>query len=295
MGSLLAAWGCIEQNHGVHKGILILAFSLLGVGASPIAFAATCSTVPDNTYNFVKSQMIGKIKRSKLTLAKARELPWEYSKFLGMMLEESGGDAAKVAIHGKEDDKGNYSKIKDWVYEENIVSSVSEVESNIATFLSRTNYQTNFGISQISPDQGAYNGDNHKFVRARLAEIQALAKSDPDAAIKRCGTDILFKDSNENLRAAFAKMSKCNPNLELKVTKTSTTPINDNARLSCFARIAMLCPGMHFDIMAVYPKSNWGTKDAKRKCVSALEQEVEDYFKGGSSSAPKATPVKEHN
>jgi hypothetical protein len=236
--------------------------------------------------------MIGKIKRSKLTIAKARELPWEYSKFLGMMLEESGGDAAKVAIHFKEDQKGNYSKIKDWVYEDNIYSTAAEVEANIATFLSRTNFQTNFGISQISPDQGAYNGDNHKFVRARLAEIQDLAKSDPDAAIKRCGADLLFKDSNENLRAAFSKMSKCNPTLELKVTKKSTTPINDNARLSCFARIAMFCPGMHFDIMAVYPKANWGTKDAKRKCVSALELEIEEYFNGG---APKATPVKDHN
>jgi hypothetical protein len=291
MRSSLAAREGIKQNHGVRKGQFFLIFSMVVLGISPRALSATCSTVPDNTYNFVKSQMIGKIKRGKLTLAKARELPWEYSKFLGMMLEESGGDAAKVAIHLKEDEKGSYSKIKDWEYEENIYSTAAEVEANIATFLSRTNYQTNFGISQISPDQSAYNGDNHKFVRARLAEIQALAKSDPDAAIKRCGADILFKDSNENLRAGFAKMAKCNPTLELNVTKTSTKPINDNARLSCFARIAMLCPGMHFDIMAVYPKSNWGTKDAKRKCVDALEREVEEHFKGGS---PKDGQEKDH-
>ena len=265
----------------MNKGLFI--FSVVLTSFQHLAEAATCSTVPENTYNFVKTQLIAKIKRDKLTLAKAKDLSYTYSKYLGMMLEESGGDAAKIAIHGKERSKGSYTKIKDWVHEDNILAEVKEVDANIETFISRANYQTNFGISQISPDQAAYNGDPHKFVRARLAEVQDLAKSDPAAAVKRCGANYLFKDSADDLAEAFKKISSCNPVIDVKYGRSSSTPVNDNTRLRCFARIAMYCPGMHFDIMNGYPKKNWGTAGAKVKCTSALEQEVQDHFKGGTS------------
>ncbi|MEO5667648.1 MAG: hypothetical protein ABIR96_06295 [Bdellovibrionota bacterium] len=278
----------------MHQRVLILAFFLTS-GLSGEVLAATCPSIPANTYAFVKSQLLAKIKRDHLTLAKGRDLSSEYAKDLGMLIEESGGDAAKLAIHGHEDERGSYTKIKDWEYEPNIYSTVKEVDTNIETFIDRTNFQTNFGISQLSPDQAVYQTDNHKFVKKQLLEIQALIRADTDAAIKRCGADLLFKNSHEELVDGFKKIANCNPVLDLRVTKSQSTPINDETRLRCFARIAMLCPGIHFDVLNNYPRRNWGSANAPRKCTEALEQEVVAYFGSGDSRpATIAAPSKDH-
>jgi hypothetical protein len=246
------------------------------------ARASGCSTVPENTYEFIKTQMLAKIKKERLTLVQARDLPSKFGKFLGMIIEESGGDAAKIALHGKETQKGSYTLIKDWQNKDVISASSKEVDANIETFIARANYQTNFGLAQISADQAAYAGKSHKFVQARLAEVQEMAKNNPAEAIEYCGADHLFRDSKEDLQAAFKKLAGCNPVLSTRVVGKQTLPVNDNPRLRCFARIAMMCPGMSLQIMNVYPKGNWGTADAKKKCVAPLEDEVEKLFKGGS-------------
>lgn len=244
--------------------------------------------------------MIGKIKREGMTLAKARDLPYSWGKYLGMMIEESGGDAAKLAIHGRENERGAYSRIKDWQNSDNVFSTVAEVDRNIEAFIERANYQTNFGISQLSPDQAVYASKAHRDVRDILAEFQSLARTDPSAAAKRCGADLLFQNTPAELNAAMTKIASCNPVLSVTVTASSTKPINDNTRLRCFARVAMYCPAIHLDILQVYPMRNWGSADASRKCVDALEQEVEAHFgsrptgqtqSGGRNSVTGSTTV----
>ncbi len=91
--------------------------------------------------------------------------------------------------------------------------------------------------------------------RTALAEIQALALRNPDAAVDRCGSEWMYADPDRALKAALVASARCKPGAA------------SEGEVRCFAQWVTLCPNLNLSLALLKA----GGAGGKAICAEAFD------------------------
>ncbi len=121
------------------------------------------------------------------------------------------------------------------------------------------NFQTNFGLVQMSADQLTVSNTG-KIVRKMIEDMKVLYASHPEDVIDRCGAQTMFEDDLPEIRSAFDKLQTCDVG-----TDTSD-------KVKCFGRWAMLCPNFNISVALLATPRYFATKHRAPLCSKSFRR-----------------------
>jgi hypothetical protein len=188
-----------------------------------------------------------------------------FAKVLGMATHESGGASAAVTdMHYK----GSSETAHHFYNTDNpgraapsaLYSSTDSLDALLSLPTVKWDQQTNFGLLQMSADRLVVGGPAGDLAKNMIADLKTLFLSHPDDVIDRCGTNLMFKDSERNIRAAFQEIQNCKVGTATK------------SEVQCFGRWATLCPNYNISLALVAPVKYFATRRSAPLCAKTFRR-----------------------
>lgn len=202
------------------------------------------------------ANLIVEYPKMNVELAVAR-----FSKILAMGMKESSGVSAMATdmkLRGSRlslDSLTKDNRGREWgeVNRSTLATYHKLIDSKAITY----NFQTNFGLLQMSADRMYPNflGD----IIGRMApELKSLAARDPEQLYRQCGAAYMYHDEPEAVIAEYAELASC----EIDYRTVSG--------VKCFGRWMMLCPGMNVSLALATTNRYFQTRKAVPKCADSF-------------------------
>ncbi len=187
-----------------------------------------------------------------------------FAKVLGMTPYESSGASAAITdmkFHGSAETfrllrADNVVKVPG---KPGTRSSIPSLEKLMKLKTIKFDQQTNFGLLQMSADRLMMKS-TRELARKMITDLKSLYATHPEEMIERCGTKLMFKDSDEEIRAAFDGIQACD------------VGYTTEEKVKCFGRWAALCPSYNITLALVTTPKYFATRDKAPLCTEVFER-----------------------
>ena len=207
-----------------------------------------------------------------------------FAKVLGMAPHESGGASAAVTDMKL---NGSRASLKNFYTTDNpgraapqaLFSSTHSLDSLLALKTVTWNKQTNFGLLQMSADRLTFGGGSGELASSMIADMKELYRYHPEEVIARCGTKLMFKDEDAEIRDAFNSIQACKPGYSTK------------DEVQCFGRWATLCPNYNVTLALIAPSAYFATRKAAPLCAKTFRNLLKTGRADGGKPPLVAKPI----
>ncbi len=209
-----------------------------------------------------------------------------FAKVLGMAPHESSGASAAVT-----DMKGTGSRSTLRYFfdtdnarakrSEGLYSTIGSVKQLMSMETIQWNEETNFGLLQMSANRLYidFGKDEAKIATETLNWMRTLYTTHPEEVIERCGTKVMFKDSDAEIRETFDTLQKCSPGWKSK------------AEVQCFGKWAVLCPHYNVTLALIAPPAYFATRYATPLCAKTFRKILNDVNLEPKVATPPTNPT----
>ena len=188
----------------------------------------------------------------------------KFSKICGMIYKESSGNPVSCTdMHYN----GSRTSVVEFCKNDSLASVSMYNKLRDDKSINR-NYQTNFGLLQLSADILTWNIS----LRSIFEHVVEEVSSHPDTALSMCGSKCLFSNCGEDILDQMKKFSHCKLHYRKKVDskKGETVPDISADEINCFDHWVSFCPNLNLALGMQLPASYFESRKAPALCEDEL-------------------------
>jgi hypothetical protein len=188
----------------------------------------------------------------------------KFSKICGMIYKESSGNPVSCTdMHYN----GSRTSVVEFCKNDSLASVSMYNKLRDDKSISR-NYQTNFGLLQLSADILTWNTS----LRSIFEHVVEEVSSHPDSALSMCGSKCMFSNCGDDLLDQMKKFSHCKLNYRKKVDskKGETIPDITADEINCFDHWVSFCPNLNLALGMQLSDSYFESRKAPALCEDEL-------------------------
>lgn len=194
----------------------------------------------------------------------AKENLAKFSKICGMIYKESSGNPVACTDMKY---NGSHKAVVEFCKNDSLASvsmykKLREDESIIK------NYQTNYGLLQLSADTLTWNPNLRKIFENVVKEVSAH----PDSYASMCGSKCMFSNCSTEIVDKMSKYTNCKLGYKKKISSKTgeTVPDISTEELNCFDHWVSFCPNLNIALGMQLPSSYFESRGAPALCEDEL-------------------------